>query len=55
MNCQFGIILELELESNAHREIFLKSYKIKQKSENHFPIDLAPNGRLFGSKLIGKW
>ena len=35
----------------AHREIFLKSYQIKPKSEciYHFPIDLELNGRPFGS------
>ena len=41
----------------AHRDIFSKSYQRKPKSDSiyHAPIDLEPNGRLFGSKSIGKW
>ena len=41
----------------AHREIFPKSYQINLKSGciYHFPVDLDPNGRPFGSKSIGKW
>ena len=44
-------------EHYTHREIFSKSYCIKLKSDciYHFPIDLEPNGRPFGSKSIGKW
>ena len=40
----------------THREFFLKSYEIKPKSDcsYHFPIDLEPNGRPFGSKSIVK-
>ena len=41
----------------AHSEIFAKSYYINPKSDciYHFPIDLEPNGRPFGSKSTGKW
>ena len=41
---------------NTHRVIFLKSCSFKLKSDciYHFPIDLGPNGRPFGSKSIGK-
>ena len=36
---------------------FSKSYQVNPKSDciYHFPIDLEPNGRPFGSKVIGKW
>ena len=39
--------------SDVHTE---KSYQIKPKSDciYHFPIDLEPNGRLFGYEFIGK-
>ena len=39
----------------THKEIFLKSYQIKPKSDciYHFPIDLETKGPLFGSKYIG--
>ena len=42
---------------NTHSEIFLKSYQINPKSDciYQFPINLESNGRLFGSKSIGKW
>ena len=38
------------------QRIFSKSCYINPKSNciNHFPIDLDPNGRLFGSKSIAK-
>ena len=40
----------------THREIFTKSYQIKQKTDfiYNFLINLEPNGRLLGSKSIGK-
>ena len=40
----------------TQRNLF-ESLFINLKSEciYHFPIDLEPNGRPFGSKLIGKW
>ena len=44
------------LHRSTDREIFLESYLIKLKSDciYHFPINLEPNGRSFGSKSIGK-
>ena len=43
-------------ERLTRREIFFKYYQINLKSDYiyHFPVDLAPRGRPFGSKLIGK-
>ena len=48
---------EISYFFTTQREIFLKSYQIKPKSEciYHFLIDLEPNGRPFGSRSIGKW
>ena len=41
----------------THRESFSKSYWINLKSDciYHFPVNLDPNGRPFGSKSTGKW
>ena len=52
-------ILSLDLnpaDISTQREFFSKSYQINQKSYwlYHFPIDLDPNERPFGSKSIGK-
>ena len=45
------------LKYATHRGIFSKYYQTKLKSDciYHFPIDLEPNGRPFGSKSVGKW
>ena len=47
---------ERRLLRSTQREIFSKSYQIKQKSDCIYdlPIDLKPNGRPFSSKSIGK-
>ena len=41
----------------TRREFFSESYWIDSESDciYHFPIDLEPNGRPFGSKSIGGW
>ena len=41
-------------DKSSHREIFTKSFQINQKSDciYHFPIDLEPNERPFGSLMV---
>ena len=44
-------------DKSTHWEFFSKSYQINPKSDciYYIPIDLESNGRLFGSKSVGKW
>ena len=51
----YGFYYQRFNTSGTHRELFLKSYLTKLKSDciYHFQIDLEPIGRPFGSKLIG--
>ena len=45
----YGFYYQRFNTSGTHRELFLKSYLTKLKSDciYHFPIDVKPNERLF--------